>query len=82
MAVELVGEAGGGVPAVLVETGRTTVAEGGCAWGWGDGVSFGGCGGMDVGVEVGEGEAVGAQCWTWEGHFKLMAWVTAMLVIL
>jgi len=84
MAVELagtlVGGAGGGVPAVLVETGSTTVV--GCDCACGGGVTFGGCGGMDVGAEVGVGEGVGAQGWRCGGHFELTAWVTALLVIL
>ena len=46
----------GGVPAILVEIGCTTLV------GYGDGVPFGSCGAMGVGAEGDVGEGVGAQC--------------------
>jgi hypothetical protein len=36
-------------------------------------------GGVDGGEEVGVGEGVGLQDGRWEGHFELVAWVTAIL---
>jgi hypothetical protein len=53
----LVGVARVGVPAVIVETGNTTLVEFGCTCG--DGVAFGGCIAMGVGAEVGSGVGVG-----------------------
>jgi hypothetical protein len=83
----LVGVAGVGVSAVIVEVGSTTVVGFGCTCG--GGVAFGGCvaAGVGVGAEVGFGVGVGAGFGVGVGvgghnriHAELIAWVTATFV--
>src|SRR5579872_4719956 len=85
----LVGIAGVGVSAVIVEVGSPTVVGFGCTCG--GGVAFGGCvaAGVGVGAEVGIGVGVGVGAGIGVGvgvgghnriHAEPIAWVTATFV--
>jgi len=86
----LVGVAGVGVPAVIVETVLPVFVGFDCTGG--GGVAFGGCVAMGVGVEVGSGVGTGVGVEVGLGvgvgvglhkriHTELIAWVTVTPVI-
>ena len=83
----LVGVAGVGVPAALVETGSATFVGFGCPCG--GSIAFGGCVAVGTGAEVGSGVGVGVGVCVEVGvgvqnprigkHAELAAWLTPVL---